>query len=978
MTQVDLHKKIDDFIRAGVDAASIELAKELTSFNEDAGRYFYSEVDSGWLKWLWDNGFLDTLKMPTGDDKKWVGYIPELNFLARVAEQSPKVVTEILLSIPISKQTLNPEVISRFIWIINLLPHEEMARALPKVLREDWMNLMADSRLSACEFKRAVEKISEKKDFLSLNVLLQILLTLRDHSTDASEPSYTDDDHVFALKDISDSEIFTWITSEENDHLEESLSILIEVLKKIVTLQNPIKEEVFEISEPFFIRDSDLFAIQLDEKKRIYSRSDLKNLIAATKLSIERLIKNSIDDANRVRSLYDKYVASLPDSYTLWRFKLFTVSRLPSIFKKELKDQLFRLFRVGERYFEIEGGAEYHQFLRTSFHALNENDQREYIEEVFKYFGADLDDKDKEKWRHRDGLEKLDYITDKMTEDELRKAETVFGERPVLGRHIPEPSIGEMRSGFIQPKAHINLSNFTIDEIVEHLKSDWSPKILNDQFKGDDFLAPRGAEGMGDALRGDFKVRMQDYFSNITKFFDREFIDPSYLNSLLRQADEMLRNKHEFTEDQNTFLLNLFDLLKASGESEGFVSFKDRWLADWITVHKTSADILLATLQNSKDSDWFKKYRIRILNIIKYLLSIQCNPSPDENTAEPYGVAINSVRGQAYISFVQFTFNDGKVLSDDVKELFVEILETDVSNAVRFLVGHYLATFYFRDKIFVRNLFPKIFPKEIAGGSEQFFSSWEGYLANTLYGNLFDELREYYQYAIQLNPESYTDRKYLKGLDETLAVHLALEFAHFDIGIDDPLLTLFWEVPNEERHFEFVSFIGRSCITRGEAGNEWLRENHVSKEKLVGLWDWLLATELPIESKVYSAFGFWINPEKEILDRMVVAKNIALSLKKSGGALDWDYGLLKQLEALARVSQADTLQIIRNLLLVGEELNLNRRSYFGNNDEIKTALQIIYQDNSLKEGVESLINTLIKKGSSVFWDLKEVLLRKEA
>ena len=85
---------------------------------------------------------------------------------------------------------------------------------------------------------------------------------------------------------------------------------------------------------------------------------------------------------------------------------------------------------------------------------------------------------------------------------------------------------------------------------------------------------------------------------------------------------------------------------------------------------------------------------------------------------------------------------------------------------------------------------------------------------NTLYDKLFIKIDEYYKYAISLNPKEYTDRKYSKGLDESLAVHMALAFAHLGLEIDDELFKLFWEKQTAARHQEFISFIERHTVSR--------------------------------------------------------------------------------------------------------------------------------------------------------------------
>ena len=250
-------------------------------------------------------------------------------------------------------------------------------------------------------------------------------------------------------------------------------------------------------------------------------------------------------------------------------------------------------------------------------------------------------------------------------------------------------------------------------------------------------------------------------------------------------------------------------------------------------------------------------------------------------------------------------------------------------------------------------------------------------MSSTLYDKLFIELKDYYEYAIRFDPKDYTQRKYSKGLDESLAIHLALAFIHFELGFNDELFRLFWSTKNTTQQHEFVSFIGRSVFTRSQAGDDWLKENNVSKEKLIKFWGWILKNNDITESKVFSGFGFWINESKEIIDDKIVVKNIAFSLEKSEGEIDWDYGFLKRLKIFAEKMPDETINII-NYYLLGKDGNLNkhrRAPVFAVDNEIKDALKIIYakDDVDLNKKIISLINTLIEKGSSIFWGLKEVI-----
>jgi len=942
----------------------------------DSRLYFFSKIDESYLAWVWEKGFLSAINSPAKDSTRYSYTLPELGYLVRVAEKSPELVGKILLSTRISEENFNPEVVDRFVWIIGQLPASQIKKILPKVLEENWVKLMSVFSRSAYEYKKAVETLLAQKDFDSLLVLAQILLAIREHGSFNPSGAFTDND-LFYFKDISESEIFEAILDNDNNRTEESLSVFTDILRKIVSLENPEKSEAFSFSEPFHLRDTDLFTLELSQVRAGHSREDIKSLLAVIKKLIEKLLTQSCGNEPEARRLYLRYINHLPDSHTLWRLKLFALTRCPEHVKDELKKALFRVFNVGEQYFEIDGGAEYHHTIVICFGVLDPIIQREYVSSLFTYYGVTLTDKDIEKRRKRDGLEILDYISNHLTDDEKLRAKIIFGKVPVAGRHVPHASIEMGRGGVVQPKSHVSPADFSIEEIISHLKSDWRPETLNAQFEHDDFLSPRGAEGLGDALKLDFRARMDAYFAFLSEFFDRDTIHSCYLYSLLREIDEMLRNRQTLTDEQNSALLTLFELVRVSGEQKTFERVGDRsWLADWITVHKITADILLGILTATGDSLWFKNNREEILKLIGYLLSIESSPSPEEDDPKfggPYHVAINSVRGQAYIAFAQFACNDGKVLAPDVKKLFEKILSSDSSNPVRFLIGHHLGIFYFRDKSYIQKLLPNIFPNADITKEKLFFASWEGYLANKLYGELFVTLRDYYQYAIALNPDSYPDREYFKGLDETLAAHLALEYSHFDFSINDLLFTLFWSTPNDTRQYEFVSFIGRSCLTRDQAGDKWLEDNHVSKEKLMKFWDWLLSTDLPITPKAFSGFGFWINPDKEIIDEKFLVKNLAASLEKSKGALDWDYGLMQRIRVFAEIDPVNTLGVIRNLLLLDGELNPNRRAYFGADNEIKEALSIIYKVSPLKPKVEELISTLIEKGSSMFWSLKDVL-----
>ena len=360
------------------------------------------------------------------------------------------------------------------------------------------------------------------------------------------------------------------------------------------------------------------------------------------------------------------------------------------------------------------------------------------------------------------------------------------------------------------------------------------------------------------------------------------------------------------------------------------------------------------------------------------------SPKKESNTKEdgndPFSVAINSVRGRAFQSLVLFIYRDGDKfpkdaevkISGDVKEIYDEVLNEEQTYAIMFLYGHYLPSFYYRDKKWIKGLIVNIFSDDTEK-HDLYLAAWEGYISANIYGDIFSEFKNLYERAIKLDPNSYTDRKYFKGLDEGLATHLALAYAHFsDFSTDSDLFKLFWKVPNTKRHEEFISFVGRHTISR-DGALKFIQENKIDIEKIKNLWDWTLGN---IENEeVFVGFGFWMDKERNVFDDSKwLADHFGRTLEKSKGEINWDYGLIKSLPALAEQAPEETYEILKTYLLD----QYDNKPEFRNSvyiDDFLTAFDILYKNggNDRKSKIYNLINDLILKGSSRFWKLKEVI-----
>jgi len=622
------------------------------------------------------------------------------------------------------------------------------------------------------------------------------------------------------------------------------------------------------------------------------------------------------------------------------------------------------------------------------------------------------EDKKKERWHKRDGWQLLSSICGYLTKEEHENCKKIFGKK-CDPNFEPEPSIGEIKGGTVIPRGPITQEEFgklSISEIADKLRTEWTPENLRKQNRSDDFLNPLNAEGVGELLRADIIKRLQDYIRNASLFFERDVLDQHYTYSFFRGIQEAMHtDKIKAASINWDSLMELLIAIKRSGENKIFDCKRrehdafDAWLAGWTGVHSAMTDVIqeLLSEQDGKVVINFSKYRKKLFEIIKYLLAYP-DPTPEDEQIEtagmktkspsdpdymisdPFTMAINTVRGRTFQSFVLFVYQDGKkFVKDDsvkidegVKKLYERTLENENTRALMFMFGHYLPSFYFRDKDWMQGLLPQIFPKE-AGKKYLYTAAWEGYLSTNLYKELFfdQDIQKLYKQSLALTEADYPKQKHFREADEGIAIHLALAFIHFpEFGFEHDLFKEFWKIKNLKRHKEFISFIGRHSISR-EAATEWIKHNKVNIEKLKQFWDWALEHCV---ADALSGFGYWINSASNIFKIGWLAKHVSQTLKKTRGHIDWDYNLMRSLVVFAKEAPEDTFEILRAYLLEGVAKSGPQRPWFRTDSETIDAFKLLYKHPKIKKGVRALINELLPYHNGLFWELKSVLDNKSS
>lgn len=993
--QLTIHQQVDTFCKDWDNRkdASVRLGLLLAS-NRDTRAYFYSRANESQLHWLNENGFLDVIKQKSGDPTHYAYQTPELDYLVRTSETLPAEVTNIMLSVDVPN-SFNPEVVDRFVWICSKLPAEQLARIAPKIRDERWIPLMSGFNRWGFEYKNMFEKLSSEKDVETIIALAAAVLSIKPQIKNTDSKMAWRTDSPFYFDQVSDTGVFEHLTALTDAGAENALKLASETLGGIAAQGNAGSDEVFKLDDSFHLFDVDFFSLSVEQGRHLSARDDVKSLAAVVKTLTERLIGGSCEDGGNVRRLYDEAIALLPDSRSMWRLRLFVWSLCPHVFQDELIAAFDRAFAY-ENNWPIVSGAEYEWAIKKSFGKLSEEYRLSYIKRIFEYYEA------KEIDLRGSGYDILSCIPEPLlTPDDKKRAEVLFGKALNPG-HEPEPTIRSSYAGMVVPQpvvAEEEFGSLAIEKIVAELKNEWSPDVLRSEDKERDYLRPRNAEGMANLLQADMKKRLGEYIQNAPLFFERATLDSHYTYAFVRGMCDAYKTTELPAETDWHPLMELLSNMIQSARQESFAHGPrdrrgvDGWLAGWDAVHSAMADLVKILLgeDGGDKAIPFETYRDQLLSVIEYLLKYP-DPEPEQhdnkatkhpttgkdqyNTSDPFTTAINSARGRAFQAFTLFVYRDGEllkvtngadVLSYKTKEIYEYTLVHEKTEAVMFMFGHYLATFYYRDQEFIKHLLPLIFQKE---NRDLFLAAWEGYLASNLYGELLEELTLWYEYAIDIDPDQYTPRRYFSEIDDALAGHIALAYMHFpNFTTDSPLFKKFWSTKSNKRHEEFASFIGRHAVSRDGAVT-WNIEHKIDMKKLVVLWDWLL--ENCNEPSVFAEFGFWVNTKEAVFEEKWLAAHLRQTLEKSGGKLDWDYGLMQSLPTLATASPEDTVAILRSYLTVAE-IGVQYRAWVHIDETMIGVFKTLYGNPVTKDATYALINELLPRGSGQFWRLKEAL-----
>ncbi|MBC7129175.1 MAG: hypothetical protein H5T45_05540 [Thermoplasmatales archaeon] len=968
LQQLYIHKLIDIITQTKPKKSKKKDIEVIIGINLDSKQYFYDKTEEHWLNFLWENGFLDI----SGAVETYLnGYFPpEIDYIARVAKKKPKSILNIIKDFPVHDSESPQIAIDLILRILVNLPAKCISSLIKKIKEEQWIRM--SNNLHALRYKEILTKLNKKEEYESLLEFLSIILSVKSKDEIRNEieklkgergyyfpyicPFYFDDHELSFMK------VFDHLVDVNDNFVEKAFSLTVNTLEGVLmTLSDKNANIVFEWDDGGLLWRNDIFSDKLGQV-------DLREFYSISKLiQTIKLLNDRLNPKAKYLKVYRK-VFQLPDSQLSWRLKLYITASNPNIFKEELKDCLFRLFKT-KKYNQIILD-EYLACLEKGFQYLPKTTKYKYLNRVLEYFSSFNDER---------GLIYASAILSRIkTNFNKLEFEIKVNGAGFSTNHQDLPKI-KTRLGVVRPKGPITQEEFSrlpIETIVDKLRNEWSPQTLSKKNEPRNFLRPINTEGVIKLIKNDLKKRLDSYLVNSSLFFDPEGLHSAYTYGFIEGLVEVIEEgKESKLKDYSGYLIDFLLKIKKYGEHRSFKDQKhDYWNFTWREVHLRLCDLLSKILKKCPEIIDLDKNHVHVLDLINYLLNYP-DPNPqDENEKNvrhqgiyransSFFIAINSVRGRAFECMVNYVSLKGKI-PDEIKEMYKSLLKQENTRSIMFLFGYYFPFFYFKDIKWIKKQIGKIFRKE---DFNLFISAWEGYLKGVmdlgLHKDMFFDsvLQKLYEHCVDLT-DLPSDREYDLDPREGLAQHLALAYVFFDsFDFGHKLFDKFLNKSDHEQISYFVKKIGLILNY-----NPPIK----SKEKLKRLWDWML--EHYEDKTIFEGFDFWIHPE--FFEACWLARRLKKILRKTNGHMEI-FRLEESIVELAKKCPEGTLDVI-HLFLEGI-IKRRNEGYFliiKKDDSWYEAMKVIYNSNEEnKEKCEKVISDLIEKGSRDFWALKQIV-----
>jgi hypothetical protein len=896
---------------------------------------------------------------------KWVAFQrPESRYLARMAKHVPKIVAEILQSIP---ETENVRVHDDFIEALLAMPASLAAKFVPSAA--GW----AEARFALL----FPEKLGALAGHLAaggeIGPALQLAKSVLALRADPRQREKTTEENRF-LRPEPQPLFHSWhyekILETAFPKLvavapAESLTILCDLLDEAVRLSQRDDEEQESDDYSYIWRPA------IEQPRHIVDEIP-GMLVSAIRAAAEQSAQL---DPGRVPEI----IVQLENRR--WRIFHRIALHILRLFPDAAPDFVRARLTEPERFDTSDYRREYNLLAKECFAGLKPEEQNKILSWIEK--GPDVEP-DKVGWENFYGArpteEKISGYSKRWQRDRLaplsadlpedfkqRYAQLVAELGPVEESQTDSTPMW----GSSSPKTKDELGALPMEQLVGYLKS-WVPSGTGNPLDA-------SIQGLEHAL-GELVVSEPERFSSEAERFIG--LDPTYVRAMLQALWESARQKHPLDWERVLALCSwVVGQPRSIPGRQGRITEQD---PGWGWTRKTIANLLAHSF--GSDGIAFEA-RYQAWHILE-ALSDDPDPTPEDESGhradwDPAEYSINTTRGEAMHAVMGYglwvrrhTEKDsgskahmvsGFDQMPEVQAVLDKHLDPNVdpSLAIRSVYGQWFPWLVLLDPDWAKANTPRIFPSdEVARDLHD--AAWKAYIVFcTPSDEAFEILREQYREAIERIEISAEPKDGHRAPDSRLAQHLMIQYWRGNLAEDDPngLLARFYSKADPKLRFWALDFVGRSLHkTQGAVPSEVL-------QRLQNLWATRLqivrtANPLSPQKEELTAFGWWFASKKFPVDWSI---DQVLEVLRVVGSIKPDHLVVERIAELAREEPAKAVESLA-LIIEGDKNGWAVLSWL---EQARNVLaQAIHSpDQFARTRASDLVHRLGERGYSQFRDL---------
>ena len=911
--------------------------------------YFFNLCNNPeWIKPLQDSGAFSKPQEPLRENGG-ISFLPwaESKYLARVAHEKPQDVFDIVKNL----NSENQSVLFDFVECANNSPTEVAILYVPIIETKKWLhnpyNLLLPDKVAVL-----MEKLAEAGKSEEALRLARILFDVQ-----VAKPTKTSDDETDPFSIIHhdarpyyDEWRYGEIIKNKTKKISETKPVeLFAVFSSI--LHQAIDLEGRGNKDDSFYEYSHIWRPNLRHARN--SREDAKNIL------IDGIVR-LIEQYKGQHAILKGFVETLrKHNYAIFkRVEMLLYSMELNLFQKEAEEILSNKAII----IAYNLRREYLPLLGARFEGLSDEARNKIIETIkvgpdftkHEYATDEQFAATVEHWKSLYLSEIKDFLPAELSK-EYADIVTKRGE--------PQDDDGEIKmwSGYDKsPMSFGELLALDIPKTVELLK-DYKP--------ADEPFSHYSASALG----SDFAKAVAadpDKYLEMTKLFTLENIRPLYVYHFLFGLKDALRNNKCFdwvpvVELCRRIVVENNQLVKPENQHE----------QDWGSVNQSIADLLGNILGGGLKCEVPISLKVSIWDIIA-TLSEDPDPTQEheksqfENTFDPMGIAINSIRGEALNAAINYGLwvaknepVEGEVrMPKELQTLLDRHLDTkiDPSLAIRSIYGSRIPNLVYLNREWVTSKKDIIFPSD--GDSDYFLSSFESYLSNQIYDDVFELLKDKYKEAIGLLG-TVTKKSYGSiDIGERLPQHLMV--AYINHSKHDDLVDYFFAHAPAKARAEAISFIGRVALEE-IVGFEKEKQDF-AMERLLSLWGSRVKSLKGTtgSSEELKEFGWWF--EKSPFDKKTTISLMLETVESSSGIIDVSYQITETLEKYVSDFPLESVKILNCIARAEKDYEISYKA-----ESYKTIIRQAKMsgDADVIKVADSLINYLGEKGLIEFREL---------